>query len=351
MERMEDRGKRRREETQGLAGEREMKRRRIGVGGMRLPMLPTDVWYTVAGLLPAHARGMLAAVSEGQRVAAEAVRDRLLSERLGMRLRNGEGAAVGRIVRKLDRAPSLKHKHLAEQMRTLMDTGAETWRGEAMHFTSRQAEAFLGVRGSLLGGGLEKWTKTRRKGRVRGPFAMFPPDCRRDEPVYGVKAVLKAARVGRVGFEEVETFVNDAVRRDEERFERARRAEEMVLKTMRDFGVECREVEYVLAASERVTEFRKGGWEEAEFEIGMELVRKLLEVHVGLGSCYRCLLICDGKARRKARHLVGKVVRDGDGFRVNGLVRLLEGNLWWARSRSNVKKMEEMRRDMPHIRV
>ena len=109
-------------------------------------------------------------------------------------------------------------------------------------------------------------------------------------------------------------------------------------------------MEYALNASAEVVEFRRGLW-----KVGCEeyagLVRQMIDVHVGLGSCYRCLLICDGNARLKAKRMIGKILRSKNSFVVGDVVRALEGNLWWARSKSNVQKMEEMSRGMPKIRV
>lgn len=188
---------------------------------------------------------------------------------------------------------------------------------------------------------------------VVAALALFPPDGgRRASRVFGLAAVLRGARAGCGGFEGVCLKVEKAVTEDKARFGRAECAEMHVRVLARECGAEVREVEYLLGASGKVVEFRQGRWKGGcGVEGYVEEVRELLRVHVGLGGCYRCLLICDGNARLKAKRIVEKMVKGRSGFCAREVVRALEGNLWWARSKSNVQKMEEMSRSMPHIRV
>lgn len=227
--------------------------------------------------------------------------------------------------------------------------------GEGAHFTAEQAEAFLGVEETVL----TRWfqpvsvrgARMRRKPRCVLAFAAFPPDVRRDAPVYGLRAVLRAARICHGDFGSVERVVRERVGEDWSRFERAERAEQEVVRVAAEFGVPKREVEYALNASGAVVEFRQGRWTGGEVEGYVSMVRNLFEVHCALGGCYKVLLICDGNARLKAKRIVGKMLRSGREWRTGEVVRALEGNLWWARSKTNVQKMEEMSRNMPHIRV
>ena len=144
-------------------------------------------------------------------------------------------------------------------------------------------------------------------------------------------------------------FVHVAVVKDKLRFARAQMAEAAVRTCASERGFEPRDVEYVLNASSEVAEFRSGMWN-LLYDDYCTRVRQLVAVHCALGRCYRCLLSCDGNARLKAKRIVGKILRNGQ-FDTAVVVRALEGNLWWAKSRTNVKKMEEMGRRMQKIRA
>ena len=109
-------------------------------------------------------------------------------------------------------------------------------------------------------------------------------------------------------------------------------------------------MDYILNASVDVTDFRRGLWSLSLEEYSLK-VREMVSIHVRLDVCYQCLLICDGNARLKAKRIVGKVLRTSGHCDVSYIVKTLEGSLWWARSKSNVQKMEEMSRNMPKIRV
>lgn len=318
-----------------------------------LPSLPPDVWHTIASMLPPDALGNLAQTATVQNVAAEAARDVLLWRALQLKgCAKGEGTALCRLVQRLDCTPSLRHKNVAAQMQYIAEGGPDAL-GDGVHFTVQQARAFLGVDEHELrrfAPACVRGVRMRRKSRYALAFAAFPPDVRRDAPVYALRAVLRAARQCHGDFWQVGRVVEVAVRGDEERFERAARAEEVVGKVATECGVPSREVEYALSASDVVTEFRQGRWH-GGVERYVKVVRELFAVHVGLGGCYKCLLICDGNARLKAKRIVGKMMRSRREFSTTEMVQALEGNLWWARSKTNVQKMEELSRHMPHIRV
>lgn len=253
----------------------------------------------------------------------------------------------------LDETPSLRHKRVCSQLAGLA-AGRSPPGDATVHFTEAQAVAFLGVEPAVL----RRYAPARvRAGAPRArrklihALALFPPDGgRRADRVFALPAVLRAARASRGGFERVGEAVGKAVLEDKERFARAKRAEREVQQVARECGAPMREVEYLLSASGRVTEFRQGRWS-GEVDGYLAEVWELFRVHQGLGGCYRCLLICDGNARLKAKRIVGKILKGCRRLSTQEVVRALEGNLWWARSKSNVQKMEEMSRNMPHIRV
>lgn len=304
-------------------------------------------------MLPPTALGCLAQTASVQRAAAESARDVLFWRALQLKdCTKGEGAALCTLIQRLDRTPSLQHKNVASQMRCLADGGPDAL-GDGVHFTVEQARAFLGVEEHILRRftpACVRGVRTRRKSRCVVAFAAFPPDVRRDATVYALRSVLRAARKCHGDFWQVGKFVEVAVRHDEERFERAARAEQVVTKVATECGVPSREVEYALSASEVVMEFRQGRWN-GGVDRYLKVVRELFAMHMGLGGCYKCLLICDGNARLKAKRIIGKMIRSRREFNTREVVQALEGNLWWARSKTNVQKMEELSRRMPHIRV
>lgn len=266
--------------------------------------------------------------------------------------------ALLRIVRLLNDTPSLRHKRVAAQLCGLAHGRAAP--GDAtVHFTEAQAHAFLGVDACVLRKCFAPARvragapRARRKQGSAAALALFPPDGgRKASRVFALPAVLRAARACCAGYDRVCETVKKAVAEDKARFARAEKAEMHVGRLARECGAEVREVEYLLGASGRVMEFRQGRWSGACGVDGyLGEVKELLSVHGGLGGCYRCLLICDGNARLKAKRIVGKMLKGRRRFTTMEVVRALEGNLWWARSKSNVQKMEEMSRNMPHIRV
>lgn len=323
----------------------------------RLPSLPADVWHQVAGLLPAASLTALSETSSQHRCYATPARNRLLWTSLygttPSLSQATEVPALLSLMTLLDGTPSLRHKRVCSQLAGLA-VGRSPPGDATVHFTEAQAVAFLGVEPAVL----RRYAPARvRAGAPRArrklthALALFPPDGgRRADRVFALPAVLRAARASRGGFERVGEAVGKAVLEDEERFARAERAEREVQQVARECGAPVREVEYLLSASGGVTEFRQGRWSGGvEGYVGE--VWELFRVHQGLGGCYRCLLICDGNARLKAKRIVGKILKGCRRFSTQEVVRALEGNLWWARSKSNVQKMEEMSRNMPHIRV
>lgn len=284
---------------------------------------------------------------------------------------DSEISSLIKLINLLDKSPSLRRKTISTQIRAMCQsrhasdpkrsstTSTNLMPDRLSCFTIDQAVAFLDVdRDILVSNYSPAIVRNARRSVKRNlyqlVFQAIPPDvparteCRWD--VFTIKDVLRAAHATHSKFSKCLSFVQRAVRTDNLRFDRAQRAARTVDAIAAEKHVQTREVEYALNASVEVTDFRQGLWD-LTFDEYRQKVCEMISVHVGLGGCYQCLLICDGNARLKAKRIVGKILRKAEGYDVCQIVKTLEGSLWWARSKSNVQKMEEMSRNMPKIRV
>lgn len=307
----------------------------------------------------------LAALAEASRalaaVSGAACNSAVATAVFGERVSLPDVRATVAIVALLHRAPSLRAKACEKYLRGLCDARLEGKRelprSALACFTVEQAAVFLGVEGRVMGmfapvGVAPPVRPSATKWRSMYGFAFqpFPPVSQRESTqVFCLETVLRAARETHGHMGACLKIVERAVREDIARFRRAQHAEALLAELLKSAAcTEIRDLEYALNAAPDVVAFRLGDWEKpiAEYQA---VINKLVAVHTGLAPCYKCLLISDGNARLKAKRLLHKHLKRHTS--APGLVAVLEANLWWARARTNVQKMAQLRHSMPHIRV
>lgn len=264
-----------------------------------LPSLPCDIWIKIARTLPFGALASFIQTGSLQREASEVARDAVMWSVLGTSGHvKGEGTALCKLLRLLDTTPTLEHKDFMLQWILIVRERFEPRNCDKL-WNVRQAQVFMGV---SIDGLIRHNTSTvfsaSFAGSSRGVrlgFAGFPPD-EKDEALFGLKTVLKAAREMHGNFLKVCEFVEAAVKKDNERLERASIAMKPLKKLASEFGTPLEEIRYVLTSCHSLVEYTRGDMNEASEEF-TALARKLFTLYTILRDKHDLLLYSNSEAR------------------------------------------------------
>lgn len=306
------------------------------------PVLPIDVWHTVANQLPPSALVNLGRTnSQLHSITASVLRRKLWHAVFHSAPYDAlQASALSSIVSLLAQAPSMKRKRIGTHIE-LLCAEYDVAIPAVSCFTKQEASTFLHVDACVLNKmplarvAPRSTTRHFRPVDVSMPYKMSLQ--RKGAPLYTFDAILRAALITHEDLNVLVPHLRKAVGVDQLHYDRAVTAQEFIAHAAVAHCVSVQRVDYCLSACSDVEAFRRGLWEKS-FDEYVPLVLRLIKMHVKLDRCYRFLLQMDGNARLKAKRLLVKLLRSGS-FSASAYVKSLQANLWWAKSEKNLRKM------------